>query len=91
MFKKNSKFSTNQQSNIYIKIFQITNFIMFRNSSAFLVLDYEEVVFRSFNSGSIDIRRESVLSAVWQLDAIKDNLSKYCPSELVYIHLYFKK
>ena len=64
---------------------------MLRNSSGFLVLDYEEVVFRSFNFGSIDIQTESVLSAVWQLDAFKDNLSKYCPSELVYIHLYFKK
>ena len=27
------------------------NFLMLRNSSAFLVLDYEEVVFGSFNSG----------------------------------------
>ena len=53
---------------------------MLRNSSPVLVL-YEEVVFRSFNFGSIDMRTESVLSAVWQLAAFKDNLSKYCPSE----------
>ncbi len=45
----------------------------------FLVLDYDKVVFISFNSGSIDLRTESVLSA-----ALKDNLSKYCPSELKY-------
>ncbi len=64
---------------------------MLRNSSGFLVLDYEEVVFRYFNSGSTGIRTESVLSAVWQLAAFKDYLSKYCPSELLYIHLYFKK
>ncbi len=43
------------------------------------VIDYEEVIFRSFNSGSIDRRTESVLSAVWQLDAFKNNLSKYFP------------
>ncbi len=64
---------------------------MLRNSSAFLILDYEEVIFRSFNSGSIDMRTKIVLSAVWQLAAFEDNLSKYCPSELVYIHLHFKK
>ena len=56
---------------------------MLRNSSGFLILDYEEVIFRSFNSGSIDMRPKIVLSAVWQLAAFKDNLSKYCPSELV--------
>ncbi len=56
---------------------------MLRNSSAFLVLDYEEVVFRSFNFGSIDVRTKIVLSAVWQLAAFKDNLSKHCPTELV--------
>ena len=64
---------------------------MLCNSGGFLVLNYEEGVFRSFNSGSIDMRTKIVLSAVWQLAAFKDNLSKYCPSELVYIHLYFKK
>ena len=64
---------------------------MLRNSSGVLILDYEEVIFRSFNSGSIDMRTKIVLSAVWQLAAFKDTLSKYCPSELVYIHLYFKK
>ena len=58
-------------------------FLILRNSSASLVLDYEEVVFRSFNSGSTDMRTESVLSVVWQLAAVKDKLSKYCPSELV--------
>ena len=63
---------------------------MLRNSSGFLILDYEEVIFRSFNSGSIDMRTKIVLSAVWQLAAFKDNLTKYCPSELLYIHLYFK-
>ncbi len=63
---------------------------MLRNSSGFLVLDYEEVIFRYFNSGSIDMRTKIALSAVWQLAAFKDNLSKYCPSEFVNIHLYFK-
>ena len=63
---------------------------MLRNSSGFLVLDYEEVIFRSFDFGSIDMQTKIVLSAVWQLAAFKDNLSKYCPSELVNIHLYFK-
>ncbi len=56
---------------------------MLRNSSTFLVFDYEEDVFRSFNSSSIDMQTESVLSAVWQLGAFKDNLSKYCSSEFV--------
>ena len=56
---------------------------MLRNSSTFFVLDYEKDGFRSFNFGSIDMRTESVLSAVWQLAAFKDNLSKYCPSEFV--------
>ena len=50
---------------------------MLRNSSAFLVLDYDKVVFRSFPFGSINIRTESVMAAVWQLGALKDNLSKY--------------
>ncbi len=50
---------------------------------AFLILDYEEIVFRSFNSDSIDMQTESVLSAVWQIAAFKDKLSNYCPSELV--------
>ena len=63
---------------------------MLRNSSGFLLLDYEEVVFRSFNFGSIDMRTKIILSTVWLLAAFKDSLSKYCPSELEYIHLYFK-
>ncbi len=45
---------------------------MFCNFSKFLVLDYDEVVFRSFYSGSIDVQTKIVLSAVWQLDAFKD-------------------
>ncbi len=45
--------------------------------SAFLVLDFGKVVFRSFNYVSIDMRTESVLLAVWQLAAFKDDLSKY--------------
>ncbi len=56
---------------------------MLYHSSAVLVLDYENVVFRAFNSGSIDVKTKIVLSAVWQLSALKDNLSKYCPSELL--------
>ena len=56
---------------------------MLRNSKAFLVRDYEVVVLRSFNSGSIDMRTDSVLSAVWKLAAFKDYFSKYCNSELV--------
>ena len=30
---------------------------MLRNSSGFLILDYEKVIFRSFNSGSIDVQK----------------------------------
>ena len=71
-------------------IFKIAHFLMLRNSSAFLVLDYEEFVFRFFNSDSFDMQSESVLAAVWQLAAFKDNLSKYCLSELLEIYLYFK-
>ncbi len=63
---------------------------MLRNYSALLVLEYKEVIFRSFKSGSIDVRTKIVLSAVWQLASLKDNLSKYCPSELIYIHYIFK-
>ena len=38
-------------------IFKIAHFLILRNSSAFLVvLDYERVVFSSFNTGSIDVR-----------------------------------
>ncbi len=47
---------------------------MLRHSSAVLVLGYEEVVFRSFISGTIDVQTKIVLSAVWQLSASKDNL-----------------
>ena len=61
----------------------IAHFLMLCNSSTFLAFDYYEVDFRSFNSGSIDVQTKIVLSAVWQLSAFKDNLSKYCPSELV--------
>ena len=45
----------------------------FGHSSAFLVLEYDEVDFRSFNSGSNDMRTESVLLVVWQLAVFKDN------------------
>ena len=55
-------------------------FLMLRNSSAFFVFEYEVVVFRTFNSGSIDLRTESKVSADWQLAVSKDNVSKYCPS-----------
>ena len=55
---------------------------MLCNSIALLVLYYEEVVIRSLDSGSIDVRT-IVLSTVWQLATFKDNLSKYCPNELV--------
>ncbi len=57
---------------------------MWRTSSTFLAFDYVRLdIFRSFNSGSIDMQTESVPSAVWQLAAFKDNLSKYFPSEFV--------
>ena len=56
---------------------------MLHNSSAFSVLDYDEVDFRSLNLGFIDKRIDSVLSAVWKIAAYQDNLSNYCPSELV--------
>ena len=53
------------------------------NAYSFLVLNYDEVDFRSFNSGSIDVRTKIVLSVIWQIVAFKDNLSKYCLIELV--------
>ena len=58
------------------------HFLMLRHSSAVLVLDYDKVVFRPFNPGSVDMQTESVLLAVWQQSAFNDNLLKYCPSEL---------
>ena len=41
---------------------------MLRNSSGFLVLDYEEVIFRSFNSGSIDMRPKNINKVSYQVD-----------------------
>ena len=38
------------------KYLKIAHFPILRNFSAFLVVDYEEVVFRSLNSGSIDVQ-----------------------------------
>ena len=38
------------------KYLKIAYFPKLRNFSAFLVVDYEEVIFRSFNSGSFDVR-----------------------------------
>ncbi len=67
---------------MFFKYF-FAHFLMLRPSSAVLVLDNDEVVFRSFYPGSIDIQTESVLSAVWQQSAFYDNLSKYCLNELV--------
>ena len=49
---------------------------MLRHFCTVLVLDYKEEVFRSSNSGSIDIQTESVLSAVWQLAAFKVTLNR---------------
>ncbi len=49
-------------------------FITLRNFCVFLKLDYDYVSFRSFNSGSIDVRIKTVLSAVWQPAAFKDIL-----------------
>ncbi len=72
------------------KKLKIAHFLMLRNDSAVLVLDYQKVIFRSFKSGSINVRTKIVLSVVWQLGAFKDDLSKYCPSELVYINYILK-
>ncbi len=72
----------NAQKNIR-NIFKIAHFLMLRNFSAFLVLDYKKVSVRSFDYGSIDVRTKIVLPVVWQIVAFKDNLSKNCPSELV--------
>ncbi len=46
---------------IYKDIFKIAHFLILRNSSAFLVLGNEKVVFRPFNFGSIDVRTKIVL------------------------------
>ncbi len=40
----------------YKKYLKIVHFPILRNFSAFYVVYYEEVVFRSFNSGSVDVR-----------------------------------
>ncbi len=45
-------------------ILKMAHFLILRNSSAFLLLNCEEVAFRSFNSDSIDMQTVSVLSAV---------------------------
>ncbi len=45
-------------------------------------LQYKSM-FRSFNPGSIEERIKPMLSAIRQLDAVKENLSKYCPGEFV--------
>ncbi len=68
---------------MFFKYLLFAHFLMLRPPSAVLVLDYDEVVFRSFNSSSIDVRTNIVLPAVWQLAAFKVNMLKYFPSELV--------
>ncbi len=55
------------------KYFKNAHFLMLCNSSASFVLNYDKVVFKSFNSGSIDVRTQIVLSVVWKLSAFKDN------------------
>ncbi len=56
------------------KIFFFAPFCLFCSSCAFLVLSYNELVLRPFNSGSFDMRTNNVLSAVWQLAAFKNTL-----------------
>ena len=61
--------------------FKKRNFIFFARFCllcpfcAFLVLCYNEVIFRPFNSSSFDMQTDNVLSAVRQLSAWKDTLS----------------
>ena len=77
---------SNQSYKEFIKYFFLyffAHFLMLRNSGGFLVLNYEKVIFRSFNSGSIDVQTKIVLSVIWQIVASKGNLSKYCLNELV--------
>ena len=50
---------------------------------------YYKVNFRHFNSGSFDVRTDTVLSAIWQLAGFKDTLSKQ-PCKSLQIHQYFK-
>ncbi|MCP4054011.1 MAG: hypothetical protein GY739_13270 [Mesoflavibacter sp.] len=56
------------------KVF-FARFCLLCSSCAFLVLGYNEVIFRPFNSGSYDMQTDNVLSAVWQLAKFKDTLS----------------
>ena len=44
------------------------HFLRLRNSCAFLLLDYDQAVLRSFNSNSIDVRAKPVLSAIGQIE-----------------------
>ena len=60
----------NEQKNIK-NIFKIAHFLILCNSCAFLVLDYDTFILKSFNSGSNNVQTNSVLPAVWQLDAFK--------------------
>ncbi len=60
---------------------KIVRFCVLSTSCAFLVIDYDYVVLKSFNFDSIDVETVFVLSAVWQLAAFNDNLSKHYPGE----------
>ena len=51
-------------------------FLLLCTSCAFLVLDYNKIIFRPFNFGSFDVRTKTVLSAVLQLVAFKDTFVK---------------
>ena len=67
------KLSLNQVENLHWNLEnpQKKYFLMLRNSNAFLVFDYDEVVFRSLlKSGSFNFSNKIVLSDVWHLSAL---------------------
>ena len=45
-------------------------------------------ILMDFNSGSFDVQTDTLLSAVWQLAAFKDTLTKQCPCKSVKIQIH---
>ena len=64
-FLSSTKYALELRKKNIKNILRIAHFLILRNSSAFLALDYEKV-FRSCNHDSIDMQTKSVLSVVWQ-------------------------
>ncbi len=67
---KNSTKLKNLQINCFAR------FCLLCSSCAFLVLYNKGVIFRPFNSSSVDMLPDNLQSAVWQLAAFKDTLAE---------------